>query len=244
MIKQANLRPIGSLQDFINKNNRPSSTIIVPFSGTPSAKDLVESQGIPHTAISHVKINGMDKPLTFNLSDGDKVTVYPFEEVANSKVPTKFKSPERFIADIHLGKLTKTLRLLGFDTCLNAKWKERDIIRISNEEERMILTRDIGLLRHGDTETGYWIRNTDPDKQIKELFQRFKLSEHILPFSRCMECNGKLSEVALSDIQNRVPPKVQEWHSLFYQCQGCKKIYWKGSHFKDLHLKVEDLKLL
>ncbi|NGP87232.1 Mut7-C RNAse domain-containing protein [Fodinibius halophilus] len=244
MTKQATLRPVASLKDFIKKSSNDISLLSVSFKGTPAVKDLIEAQGIPHTAIFGLKINGERKSLTYNLTGGEEITAYPFEEISKSNLSSEFISPEKFILDIHLGKLTKKLRLFGFNAILNPNFTEQDIIHISNAENRMILTRNIGLLRHGDTQQGYWVRNTDPDKQLRELFNRFELSKNINPFNRCMECNGRLVRVALAEVQEKVPPKVQQKHSLFYQCQECQKVYWQGSHFKDFKKKVDLLQSL
>ncbi len=105
----------------------------------------------------------------------------------------------------------------------------------------MILTRDLELLKNGRSRYGYWVRSTDPDDQVIELFERFNLSDKIKPFTRCMKCNGPLEQASLEEIDEKVPPKVKKWHSKYWQCSSCDQVYWQGSHFKDLQQKVDEL---
>lgn len=231
--------PLDSLYDFLEVTKDQS--LKIAFELHPSVKDLIESQGIPHTAVFKLEINGKEETLDYNVQDGDKIIAYPFDSVEIDSVDKIYSQPSSFIVDQHLGKLAKTLRLLGFDTSFDKSWNDRDIIQRSNKEQRMILTRDIELLKNGSTNYGYWIRSTNPDQQIKELFKRFILADKINPFTRCMKCNGILHKVNLNEVEDRVPPKVKEWHSDFFECSTCKQIYWRGSHYKKLEQMVNKL---
>ena len=53
----------------------------------------------------------------------------------------------RFIVDVHLGKLARYLRMLGFDTLYDLALGDEQIIEKSLHEERIILTRDLGILK-------------------------------------------------------------------------------------------------
>lgn len=241
MTKQATLYLTGSLRDFLKNKQQKSSPLNITFELNPSVKDLIESRGIPHTAIFKLEVNGRERSFDYNVREGDEITPYPFEKVDATTLDDIFSSPSKFVLDVHLGKLAKTLRLLGIDTSWDADWEESKILHLSNRQKRMILSRNIGLLRNGEARYGYWVRATDPDKQVQELFKRFNISDYISPFSRCMKCNGLLEEVELSQVEERVPPKVQEWHSLFYECLHCRQVYWEGSHYKKLQEKVNRL---
>jgi uncharacterized protein with PIN domain len=234
---KAVLKAIGSTRDFLSDKNSAE----LKFKLHPSVKDLIEAQGIPHTAVFKLEINGREQSFEYNVWDGDEITVYPFEYADIATTDRIFWQPTAFIADLHLGKLAKTLRLLGFDTSFNKNWDDNNIRRQSNQQQRMILSRDIELLKNGKTKFGYWVRSDDPDRQIKELFNRFSLADQINPFTRCMKCNGSLRDVELKKVEDRVPPKVKEWHSDFFQCSDCQQVYWEGSHYKKLKKKVDEL---
>ena len=54
----------------------------------------------------------------------------------------------KFILDVqHLGKLAKFLRLLGFDTVYNNSLNDREFIEQAQKENRIVLTRDLGILK-------------------------------------------------------------------------------------------------
>lgn len=238
--QQATLIVQGSLGDFLDQQPA-EDPIPVDFFLHPSVKDLFEAQGIPHTAVRKIEINGLQRAPSHNISSGDRIILYPY--CANtSKVEDSFIiRPNAFIADVHLGKLTNTLRLLGLDTAYNDDWDDEEIIRRSNAGPRMILTRDRELLKRSVARYGYWVRSVNPDEQIQELFARFALSDLVQPFTRCMKCNGKLQPVSLEQVKQQVPPKVQQWHSEYWQCTACGQIYWQGSHYEDLQQKVDKL---
>lgn len=238
--KKAKIHVLGSLKRFIS-HETSGSALTVTFELQPAVKDLIEAEGIPHTAIFKIEANGQRSDLSYNVNEGDSIRIYPFELVDTSNLDPVFVSPSSFITDVHLGKLTKTLRLLGIDTTSNQKWDDNDIIQHSNREHRMMLTRDRGLLKRNDARFGYWVQSTDPDRQVEEIFNRFALKEKLQPFTRCMECNGKLQTVSLEEVADRVPPKVKEWQEEFYLCTGCEKVYWEGSHFEKLKEKVDYL---
>ena len=52
----------------------------------------------------------------------------------------------RFILDVHLGRLAKSLRLFGFDAFWENDLDDFEIIRYSVNDRRIILSRDRELL--------------------------------------------------------------------------------------------------
>jgi len=239
--KKATLILKGSLGDFRPTDMENTQSLPLYFELHPSLKDILEARGIPHTAVFKVEINGRTESLAYNLQDGDRITAYPYEFVKDSTIAPIWINPKAFVADVHLGKLARTLRLLGFDTAYNSDWEDSQIIEQSNSDHRMILTRDKELLKNGTTQWGYWVRATDPDQQIRELFARFQLAGQTNPFSRCMKCNGMLKKTDKNEVKNEIPPKVRKWHSDYWRCVQCGQVYWKGSHFEKLQAKVEEL---
>jgi uncharacterized protein with PIN domain len=53
----------------------------------------------------------------------------------------------KFIADVHLGKLARLLRLLGFNTVYNNSFTATDLLTISKEQERTLLSRNVLLAK-------------------------------------------------------------------------------------------------
>jgi uncharacterized protein with PIN domain len=139
-----------------------------------------------------------------------------------------------------MGKLASYLRMLGFDTFYKNDLSDDEIISRSKEEMRIILTRDLGILKNGQVHRGYFIRQQKPVYQAHEIIWKFNLNKQILPFTRCMKCNGLFTRVKKDCIKTLVPPKAYQFFQDFYQCEVCRRIYWKGSHYEKM-LKTIDM---
>ena len=115
----------------------------------------------------------------------------------------------------------------------------RAIVAIARDEQRIILTRDRGILKNGRVTHGYWVRNTDPLRQLEEVIRTIDLSDDIKPYTRCMECNGELKPVKRSAVARAVPLQVFLVYRDFKQCRSCMRIYWKGSPLRRLDKIIE-----
>jgi len=208
------------------------------FQGTPSIKDAIEALGIPHTEVDLILINGKSVDFNYLLQNGDRVSVYPVFETLNitsaTHLRTKPLRQTRFILDVHLGRLAKYLRMLGFDTFYQNNYDDNAIIALSLKENRIILTRDIGLLKNKVVTHGYWLRSTIPTKQLNEIINYFDLAAELAPFKRCLVCNGELNPIAKETIAAVLLPKTKAHFTEFYICNHCSKIYWHGSHYNNM----------
>jgi len=64
------------------------------------------------------------------------------------------------------------------------------------------------------------------------MFHRFDLKNQVLPFSRCMECNGLLEDVPKKDILNHLLPKTREYYQEFKKCCYCDVFIGRGHIIK------------
>ncbi|MCP4752242.1 MAG: Mut7-C ubiquitin/RNAse domain-containing protein [Proteobacteria bacterium] len=242
--KQAQFRFYEELNDFLPADKR-KTTFFHPFFGTPSIKDVVESIGVPHTEVDLILINGDSVGFDYRLQPGDRVSVYPvFESLDISPLTHLRKEPwrnSRFILDVHLGKTAKILRMLGFDTLYRNDYHDREIADMAIDENRIILTRDKGLLKIKEVTRGYWLRSVKPDEQIHEILNRFDLFSQIKPFHRCLICNGRVKEVEKEKIADQLQEKTKRYFDEFYICAGCGRVYWKGSHYDNMEAYIDGL---
>ncbi len=240
--KTAFFRFYEELNDFLPEPKR-KRTYPYSFDGKPSVKDAVEAEGVPHTEVDLILVNGRSVNFGHHLQDGDRVAVYPvFESLDISPLIRLREKPlrkTRFILDVHLGKLARSLRLLGFDTMYRNDLDDPEIIEIAAEEGRIILTRDIGILKHSAVTHGYWLRSTDPEEQVREVLNRFDLYGQIRPFHRCINCNGLIEPVDKAEIQSRLQPRTQTYYDEFFRCTDCGRIYWKGSHYRKMIDRID-----
>lgn len=232
-VHRAYFRFYAELNDHLSVDER-FKTFEKSFYVPGSVMDMIESFGVPHPEVELVLVNGQSVDFEYMVQPGDRISVYPmFESVDIGPELRVRKQPLRdtkFVLDVHLGKLAAYLRMLGFDTLYRSCFSDPELVRISSQEKRILLTRDRGLLKHASVTHGYWLRNTDSRKQAEEVVQRFDLVRRIQPFTRCMACNGLLSPVAKSEIAALVPKRIGELHDEFRQCEACGRVYWEGSH--------------
>jgi len=147
----------------------------------------------------------------------------------------------KFIADVHLGKLARKLRLLGFDTYFESNLDDNEIIRMSLAEDRIVLSRDKELINNSRITQGYRILSSDPREQIREVMIRFDLQNNLNPFSRCIDCNGMIENVSKESVNEYLPPKTRQYFDEFFRCRGCGKIYWEGSHYENMKKQIQNL---
>ena len=232
-----------TLNDFLPKA-RKHTTVTYTFNHSPAIKDAIEAMGIPHTEVEVILVNNRPVHFYYSLQDNDHIEVYPVNEKQwpeGYSVRAGLRQPNCFVLDVHLGTLAKMLRLLGMDTAYQMDYSDADIAQIAANENRIVLTRDIGLLKHRAIIWGYWLRSQYAAEQVIEVLHYFHLTSEIQPFKRCLSCNGLIVPVSKEDIVNDIPPKAALYFNDFYQCTYCHRIYWKGSHYDHMQQTIADI---
>lgn len=230
----AHLRLHGDLVDF-------GSATTARFTGHPAVKDVIESVGVPHPEVDLVLIDGEAAPLTAPLHDGAQIDVFPAREgpPGLTRLLPPLQAVPRFVLDGHLGRLASLLRMLGFDTLWERNPADPALAEVSAQEDRVLLTRDLGLLKRSVVRRGAFVRATQHLAQGREVVHRFELRGKEHPFTRCLRCNGFLHETPAAAAQ--VPPRVLERHDRFFSCAGCGQVYWAGTHHDRMRGVVAEL---
>jgi len=219
----------GNLNDFLpleRKNRR----IQVVFAHKTALKHVIESLGVPHPEVGTMHANSNQVGLAYYIQDQDRMDVFPH----TATVFASARNQPAFILDNHLGKLTGYLRFLGIDSLYNPTWGDADLANFAAQYRRILLTRDRGLLKRKIITHGYYLRSQLPLDQIAEVVQHFQLSPYIKPFYRCSRCNGILQIVEKERIMDHLQPLTRQYFYEFTHCNGCGRIYWKGSHYPKL----------
>ncbi len=241
---QATFRFYGPLNDFLPPERRQRS-FCHTFTGRASVKDMVESLGVPHPEIDLLLVNGEPVGFEYIVRPGDRVSVYPrftTIEVGDLSRVRPAPLPEaRFVLDTHLGRLAAYLRLLGFDTLYRNNFDDPELARLSDEEGRILLTRDRGLLKRNAVRYGYCVRAKYPRRQVVEVLHHFDLFDRIVPFRRCVRCNGLVEPVAKAEIDHLLAADTRRYYHEFSRCTVCEQIYWKGSHYRRIQKLVEEI---
>jgi len=233
----------GDLPFFLGSKTRPE-TVERALGEKTSVKDVIESCGVPHPEVDLILVDG--RPVNFGYAlewDAD-VDVYPVRLSCTLFEKHRLQVPriKYFIADGHLGKLARDLRLLGFDVAYDRDADDRQLLAIMRESNRALLTRDRRLLMHAIVQHGYYLRSQNPINQTIEVLRRFDLFSAIAPFTRCLRCNAPLEEVKKNEVIQRLEPLTKIYYEEFRRCMGCGQIYWAGSHFSKLQERLEEIR--
>ncbi len=147
----------------------------------------------------------------------------------------------RFIVDCMLGKLAKWLKILGFDALYFSKIEDSDLLVLAQKEGRVLLSRDNGLIGKSRNIKTLFIESEDWNTQVEQVLNEFELWEDVSPYSRCIECNVELRDLPKKKARNLVTPFVFEQAESFALCPECGRVFWKGTHHKDMEFKIEEI---
>ncbi len=237
------------LNDFLPEEMRKVD-ITVPFSENRTVKDLIEGLGVPHVEVDIILVNGKSVDFSYITGENDLISVFPvYESLDIAGVTRLMESPlkeTRFILDVHLGKLARMMRLLGFDVDYEDNRDDDLLSALSAIENRILLTCDRRLLMRKIVTRGIIVRSRNPEKQIIEVIKRLQLRSLIMPFTRCVECNGIIKALDIDSpdsvfLKASIPEGVLSWCTEYYICNSCGRPYWKGSHYDKLVVKVKKL---
>lgn len=233
-MKRAHFRFYAELNDFLPPQRR-FQRIEHPFQGRPAVKDLIEALGVPHTEVDLILVDGASVGFEHILRGGEQVSVYPvFESIDISPVLRVRPEPlreVRFVLDIHLGRLAGYLRLVGFDARYRNDYEDAELAQVARVEGRILLTKDRGVLKRTQVTHGYCVRSSHPREQLLEVLRRFDLFASIEAFSRCLRCNDHIEPVPKEAVLELLPQQTRKHFDDFYQCSGCGRVYWQGSHY-------------
>ncbi|MFJ8536453.1 Mut7-C RNAse domain-containing protein [Streptomyces sp. NPDC093591] len=221
------------LRLFLPNGRREGGAAQVTTDGVSALGHVVESLGVPLTEVGTLIVDGREVPVAHVPAAGESVTVRPVQRP--QRVPG---APLRFLLDVHLGTLARRLRLLGVDTAYESTdIGDPALAARSAAEQRVMLSRDRGLLRRRELWAGAFVYSTRPEEQLRDILDRFR--PELRPWTRCTACNGLLKEATKEEVADQLEGGTQRSYDVFAQCTRCGRAYWKGAHHEQLVAIVE-----
>jgi len=155
----------------------------------------------------------------------------------------------QFLLDGMLGKLTRWLRMLGYDAVYQNDSSDTDLLTAAKSKSLILLTSDEELYRTATFRgiQSFLIRGKTEPERLAELAERYELRLEIDPSkSLCPKCGSSLREIEKQNIQNLVPEATFKVYRTFWMCTNpnCAKIYWHGSHWKKIEGTLQAAKKL
>ncbi|MEU9997901.1 Mut7-C RNAse domain-containing protein [Streptomyces sp. NPDC050848] len=221
------------LRLFVSTERRAGRTPVTT-DGASTLGHVVESLGVPLTEAGRILVDGRPVGVSHIPAPGETVEVEDVERP--QEVPG---APLRFLLDVHLGTLARRLRLLGVD----AAYESEDIgdpalAALSAREQRVMLSRDRGLLRRRELWAGAYVYSDQPDDQLRDVLERF--APPLRPWTRCTACNGPLTDADKDSVRERLEQGTEKTYDVFARCTECERVYWRGAHHARLEAIVTD----
>jgi len=201
--------------------------------GSSSLGHVVESLGVPLTEVGTLLVDGRETGPGHVPADREQVSVLGVRR------PQSLPGPARFLLDVHLGTLARRLRLLGVDAAYeNLDIGDPALAARSAAEQRVMLSRDRGLLRRREIWAGAYVYSHRPDEQLKDVLSRF--APPLAPWTRCTACNGGLRAADKESLHDRLHDGTQRSFDVYAQCEDCGQVYWRGAHHAHLEAIVAE----
>ncbi|MFI5807865.1 Mut7-C RNAse domain-containing protein [Streptomyces sp. NPDC051561] len=217
---------------FVAPDRRAGRTDAVT-DGASTLGHVVESLGVPLTEAGELYVDGRAVGVGHVPAAGERIEV---RAVARPQsVPG---APLRFLLDVHLGTLARRLRLLGVDAAyFSEDIGDPALATHSAREQRVLLSRDRGLLRRRELFAGAYVYSDRPEEQLRDVLGRF--APVLTPWSRCTACNGPLAAATKESVADRLAPGTERTQDVFAQCTLCGRPYWRGAHHTHLAALVD-----
>lgn len=137
----------------------------------------------------------------------------------------------KFLADSSLGRLSKWLRILGYDTLYWRGEADRAFLRKAEREGRAVLTRRKDVLARKHPGFVLFVENDRVEGQLVEVLEKVVLKpDPGRLFTLCLRCNEPLEEAAPEEVRPLVPDYVIRTQKAFRVCPKCRGVFWSGTH--------------
>ena len=201
---------------------RDKGELNLPHDPTATVGHLVQSAGLPLTEVGDLAVAGVGVPRHGRLREQDRL------DVGARTRPQPLDGPARFLLDVHLGTLARRLRLLGVDTAYSQDADDGELVERAGREDRVLLTKDRGLLMRRALRRAAFVRGQDPDEQLADVMERFRPAPQ--PWSLCLACGGPLMPVPKAQVADQLEPGTLRTQQKFSRCRSCGHVYWHGAH--------------
>ncbi len=218
----------GELELFVRAHGRPGP-VLARCDGVSSLGHVVEAIGVPLTEVGGLAVNGQPAVPGYRPRGGDVVSVLAMPR------PQRVDSA-RFVLDVHLGTVTRWLRLAGVDAAYSRDADDDELIAQANAERRVLLTQDRGLLRRRRLWLGAYVRGAGPPGQFADVLGRF--APPLDPWTRCTACNGRIAPARKADVEAALEAGTRRTYQDFTRCESCGRVYWRGAHGRRLEAIV------
>jgi len=150
------------------------------------------------------------------------------------------------LLDEMLKRTASWCRVLGIDTRFITGKSDTWLLAYAKKERLVLVTRDTELfgrcLKQGVQ--CVFLKSDEREEQIAQIVRDAKEAMTFPERTRCPKCNGELALVEAASVKDEVPESVAGAQRKFWKCPSCGKVYWEGSHWKNITRVHERVKAL
>ena len=144
-----------------------------------------------------------------------------------------------------LGKLTRWLRMLGYNVKYSNKLGDAQLITMAKKDKGILLTRDLELYQQATAKAvdAFYLQGKTETEKLAELAKRFNIKLDInMATSRCPKCNTKVETISKEEVVGKVEKSTFAYYNEFWKCPRCEQIYWQGAHWTRIQKTLEKAK--
>lgn len=211
-----------ALRFMLPRLSRDSGELDLRHDPNATTGHLVQSAGVPLTEVGDLMVAEVSTSRQSRLHEQDRL------DVGVRARPQPLEGPALFLLDVHLGALTRRLRLLGVDAAYDKDADDEHLVEQAEREDRVLLSRDRGLLMRRALRRAAFVRGQDPDVQLADVIERFRPPLH--PWTLCLVCGGTLVPVSKAEVARQLEPGTLRTQQRFSRCSTCGHVFWHGAH--------------
>jgi uncharacterized protein with PIN domain len=150
----------------------------------------------------------------------------------------------KLVFDQMLKNLATWCRILGLDSEFYSGSGDTELLELAKSKERILVTRDVQLserCKKHDVRC-IFVKSDVLEEQIAQIINESGAEVTFPEKTRCAVCNSELEEVPRESLKESVPQDIYESKSRLWRCIGCKKVYWEGSHWRNIGNFYEKVK--
>jgi len=142
----------------------------------------------------------------------------------------------RLIFDQMLGRAAKWCRILGIDSLFYEGGSDSELLERAKKGKLVLLTRDVRLAERAKKAKVRCIlvESADTDEQVAQIIKGSGIEPGFPESTRCPVCNGILKKATKKQMKGKVPEDILKGKGMLWECAGCGKAYWEGSHWKNI----------
>ncbi len=146
----------------------------------------------------------------------------------------------RFAVDGMLGGLARWLRILGHTVAYERDFNDNQLLTMAATQEMTLLTRDEELYKRAVSKRvpSLLVPGRTETERLAHVSANLGVALKIeMEKTLCPECGHGLAEAPKNDLHDLVPAASLLLYDQFWRCTnpGCGKIYWMGSHWKQIN---------